>query len=397
MKFVKLVIILFGTIILSGCYNYRELNDMAIVQAVSIDYKDKKYEVGIQVLNAKKSAANGGTGADQKIDVTVYHATGKNVKEGLSNISKCIPKSIYLSHMKVLILSEKVAKKGLYDIFDYFMREVESRKEFLTVIAKNKKALDYIKIITPIDNVSALSLEENADLIQQGEGYIYFMSFDELYSKTKSKYIDPVLPSVNIKDGTKKGGTDANISSTEPKAKIIFTGNAIIKNHKLAGYLSTVESFGFNILNGTLKNGTINFKCDDKNNYASIKLIDVKSNVDIDVKKSEIIVNLKAKAPVVSFNCKLNLTKPKNMAKVELMAKNKIKNIVKKTIKKANIELNTKALGFVDNIYKNNNKFYRKNKNNLEELISKYKLKYKISLDIKRKGSIINAIKEEKS
>ena len=49
------IIILFT---LSGCFNYKEINDYAIVSGISIDEnKEKsvdKYKVGIQIMNAKK-------------------------------------------------------------------------------------------------------------------------------------------------------------------------------------------------------------------------------------------------------------------------------------------------------------------------------------------------------
>ena len=68
-----LVIILFS---LSGCFNYKEINEYAIVSGISIDQsKDEpdKYEVGIQIMNAKKDEES-----DNSL-ITFYDASGTEI------------------------------------------------------------------------------------------------------------------------------------------------------------------------------------------------------------------------------------------------------------------------------------------------------------------------------
>ena len=48
----KLFLIIF-IFLLTGCYNYKELNKIAIVSSISIDKKDNEYLVGAQVMNIK--------------------------------------------------------------------------------------------------------------------------------------------------------------------------------------------------------------------------------------------------------------------------------------------------------------------------------------------------------
>ena len=50
-KIIISLIILFS---LTGCYNYRELNDLAIVSGISIAKVDDKYELTVEVVNTKK-------------------------------------------------------------------------------------------------------------------------------------------------------------------------------------------------------------------------------------------------------------------------------------------------------------------------------------------------------
>ena len=53
----KTLVLLITLFSLSGCFNYKEINEYAIVSGISIDEKEddpSKYEVGIQIMNAKK-------------------------------------------------------------------------------------------------------------------------------------------------------------------------------------------------------------------------------------------------------------------------------------------------------------------------------------------------------
>ena len=50
----KIYIIIVFSCLLTGCYNYREINNLAITSAVAIDKIDDEFEITVQVINTKK-------------------------------------------------------------------------------------------------------------------------------------------------------------------------------------------------------------------------------------------------------------------------------------------------------------------------------------------------------
>ena len=54
----RLIIIFSLVLILSGCYDYRELNDMSVVTGIGIDYKDDKYIVNLEVTKSIKDGSS---------------------------------------------------------------------------------------------------------------------------------------------------------------------------------------------------------------------------------------------------------------------------------------------------------------------------------------------------
>ena len=127
----KKILLLLLILLLTGCYNYRELNDLAIVSAIGIDYKDNNFEVSIQIVNPKKqqdsSSAN-------EPDFIIYKSKAKTLQEAFRNVVDTSPNRIYGSHLEILIISEEIAKNHMDKLFDFFAREPEARSEFNILI-----------------------------------------------------------------------------------------------------------------------------------------------------------------------------------------------------------------------------------------------------------------------
>ena len=72
----KLLCVIF-IFFLTGCYNYQEINGLAIITAIGIDKKDDKYHVSYQVINPKSNSSS--TDSNQT-DFIVIESSEKEVK-----------------------------------------------------------------------------------------------------------------------------------------------------------------------------------------------------------------------------------------------------------------------------------------------------------------------------
>ena len=110
----KLLILLIIPFILSGCYDYNELNDLAIISGIGIDYEDEEYVVTYEILSTKKE---GETSASS----STYNVTsrGKTVVEAFSNNGNLMDKVPYFEHVDVVVISEEIAKNNLKEVGEY--------------------------------------------------------------------------------------------------------------------------------------------------------------------------------------------------------------------------------------------------------------------------------------
>ena len=148
----KLLLILITLTFLTGCYNYRELNDLAIVTAVSISKEKDNYNIAVQVVNPKKDQD---TSSSNEPDFIVYKSKGKTLQAAFESLVKESPKRMYKTQMQILIIDEKMAKNNIKEVFEYLARDPEIRNEFNVLIGKSDNILE---TPTPLDNLSSQNI-----------------------------------------------------------------------------------------------------------------------------------------------------------------------------------------------------------------------------------------------
>ena len=381
-KFVLIIITLFILLISSGCYNYKEINDMAIVSSIGIDKDNKndKYIVSAQIMNSKESENS------EDSQITVYTKEGDTVHEALRNITLKSPRKLYGNHLSKIVLSEEVAKEGIDNILDIFNRITEVRNEFIITIVKEDKASDVLKVLTTTESIPAEYVKLSLKIADETSGLTYATKLDEFISLYLKKGIDPVVPVLKIDKKEKKGTTINNITTTNPISKIVIEDLAVTNKGKLETYLKNEEVIGYNFLRNQIQKMIIPVKCDDENNYASISILKNKTKSNAAKKDNKYIINfnINSEAIITEYNCKKDLTDEKVIKELEKDTEKKIKRYIKKSLNKQK-ETKGKFLGLERIIYLD----YPKYKN------EDYSVKYNVNVNLVRKGEIRNSIKGE--
>ena len=381
-KFVLIIITLFILLISSGCYNYKEINDMAIVSSIGIDKDNKndKYIVSAQIMNSKESEDS------EDSQITVYTKEGDTVHEALRNITLKSPRKLYGNHLSKIVLSEEVAKEGIDNILDIFNRITEVRNEFIITIVKEDKASDVLKVLTTTGSIPAEYVKLSLKIADKTSGLTYATKLDEFISLYLKKGIDPVVPVLKIDKKEKKGTTINNITTTNPISKIVIEDLAVTNKGKLETYLKNEEIIGYNFLRNQIQKMIIPVKCDDENNYASILILKNKTKSNAAKKDNKYIINfnINSEAIITEYNCKKDLTDEKVIKELEKDTEKKIKRYIKKSLNKQK-ETKGKFLGLERIIYLD----YPKYKN------EDYSVKYNAKVNLVRKGEIRNSVKGE--
>ncbi|MBR2997526.1 MAG: Ger(x)C family spore germination protein [Bacilli bacterium] len=340
-------------LLLSGCSDYKELNNLAIVNTIGIDKKDNNYKLCIEVLNTDKE--NGKN--------KIYYSTGKTINEAINKVNNKSTKIIYGGHLDKIIVSKDILNDKKIDLVDSFFRLTEVKDEFDFFVTKDNDACDIVKSLSKLPNNSSSRLQKNSKENRSTSSYTNIDVFISNYLKTG---IDPVISVLNIKDN-----------------EVYIDNIAITKNGKVIKYLDTKESIGYNLIRNEIDKISIPISYKDKYSTIKINKSTTKNKVIKKNNKYIIEININIEAYLTEYNFDLDLTKNNTITKLEKISKKEIDKYITSAIK---LDKVSNYLGFKRMIYER----YPKEKDYI------YSIKKNIKVNIKRKGEIKNYIKEKK-
>lgn len=378
----KLFILIPIIFLLTGCYNYREINELAIVSGISITKEGNDIKLTTEVINPKKEQ-DSSSGAEPEF--ITYTKKAKSIQEAIRKMIQDSPKKMYGAHIEILIIDEKIAKENLIDILDFFARDPEIRSEFKVLIGKSD---DILKITTPLEKISSQNIHDSLENNSKYLGYANIMTYHELINNVLNPNIELVLPVIDIKGSKKEGQKKDNITDTEIEATPNLSGMAIFKNNKLKGYLTEKEALTYNIITNQAKNFFIRTS-NKKNQYIVHELIRFSSKMEFNKKTKEIEIILKGNSALAEVDEKINLENLKEVSNLEKELNKELKKTIEDSIKNVKYKYNSDIFGFRDLIYKTDPKYYKTiNQKWYKETFQNIKIKVKVEVKGKEKGKL---------
>jgi spore germination protein KC len=344
MKVLKIAtLIVLSLLLLSGCWNRTEINDIAIVTAVGLDLlEDDKMRLSLQV--AVPSQLGQATGPTQGGKSTfIVSELGGTTSEAFRHLQEKLPRRIFFSHSRVLIIGEDLARNGVTHILDFYARYQEPRMHSSIIVTKGK-AVDILKQEPTLENVSA---EEANELIKRKVGLM--ISIRDFLDMLLTEGVEPVAPQFILEPLEVK-------SDSQTKEKQSINGAAVFKGDKLIGWMDDVETRGILWLRNEMKEGviTVNIGEERGGGKISTNIIRTESDIVPELKDGKIIIriNTRAELNVLENASEVNLGDPENIDKLEKEIEKEIKDRIRMTLDKAQGELGSDIFGFGEELYK---------------------------------------------
>lgn len=245
-------------------YSLVTADKIAIVVAIGVDEAENgEYEVSAEV--AIPPSASGENSAES--DQTVLSAKGHTVAEAVSNLfleTGWYPK---LNYCNLILLSEDIARKGAMLSLEYFLRSETVMDSAVVVIAKDSSCKKILETSTPLDNISAFSLQKIAF-----ERYVNYSDVvtSNLKDFTKRYYNDhssSVLASVYLSSFQAESSEESKQSTLNGEFGLFdMTNSALFSGDKLTGFLDAEETKVFNYLKKDVVGST--FEVKRENDYS---------------------------------------------------------------------------------------------------------------------------------
>lgn len=390
MKRIKFLILLLP--LLSGCYNYRELNELGITTAVSIDYKDNNFYVIAEVINPIKQQDASSSNNSPFIN---YNSSSSSLQDAFRKVVLESPRQLYAAQLEIIVLSEEVVNNHLEEVLEYFARDPESRTEIKIIVAKTEDSTKAITLQTLLTSLSSSNIINSLDLQSKVLGMSYPVTLNELLNMYIDPYLEVVLPSMTLYGNYEIGDEKENITTSSPKAIVKIDGSTITKDNKILGYLDLEESKILNLINGKLKETIIKMNYYD--GYIIFEPNRIKVSRELDIKNNIIKINISGYSKTKEIQSNIDLKDPKEVEKLNKALNMELEKKITDTFNSIREKYGTDVFGFQELYYRTNYKYFKENCTNwYENIYPKIKLEVKANVRLYEKGNTLGGLRYER-
>jgi germination protein, Ger(x)C family len=333
---------------------------------VTIEYPTYRGgESGGQSGGAQKKGEGGDSGEEGAYQVpgaNIHSIETPTILEGLDIFNMAISRRISLVHIKLLVISEELAREGVGDYLDGMAR-YRGFRTTMFVLVTNGKAADFIK-----ENKSNIgeSLTKSIELMEEQSkktGFFPDVNFHEFYKDAISPYSAPYAAYVGVNDFKKltmedKGGKPKLVTEQDflpgdlPRigvAKREYVGTAVFDGDRMVGSLNPTETRYMLMLNGKLKK--VVFTIEDKNKTGKGIITDISLGKSPSIKARfenstpVFDIQLNIEANIEAIQSRSDYSGLSMIDDLNIQIKSYLEDNIKKTIEKVQKELKCDVFG----------------------------------------------------
>ncbi|WP_336785201.1 Ger(x)C family spore germination protein [Paenibacillus sp. MMO-177] len=325
---------------LTGCWDRREINDVAFVLASAIDKEDDHFRVSVLIPlpGNMGSTAGGGGGSGGQKPYAIKTETGKTVREAVSKMQFRLPRHLFFGHRRVIIIGEELARtEGVESVIDALTRTPENRLTAFIAITKGK-AMDVLNADTRLERFSAESMRE----LLQSEASVR-ITVKDIVTKIIVTGEDAFFPYIE-KVKTRIKGSEAE--------DVLIEGFVLTDDGKMTGIAKGSAAIGLRLLNQQFRKYDETFN--DQGNYITVSINEARVSIKPIIQNGNLTfrIHSKVKASVnEDRNMNRNYDDYEQRKQIERMVTNRAIEDIKLALESMQ-RSNCDAVGFGLHVYR---------------------------------------------
>jgi spore germination protein KC len=379
-RILLIIILVFNTTLFSGCWNYREVNTLAIVMAAAVDrdpFSDE-YILTIEVVRV-----SGGESRTQ-LGRRIYESRGLTIFDAARNVIIEIGRRAYWSHSKAIIINSSIAEEDISDVLDWFYRDQELRRDVNIFIVRGDEASHVLTSDIGMDDTIGYNLYQT---IRNRKGVNKYPETElgEVVGNLSQPGRGIILPTIDIEYEQGKDMSHVN-------------GSAILKGTKVIGYLNAEETRDVLAVTGKLKKGVFPTKnIMNTGEDITMELYSSKNKTEIQYEDDRITikVNTKLEMGIAEITGKIDFTKNDIKKSLEADIGRVAGERITQTINKVQNEFQCDIFDFAAKMQIQHPKDWKQMKEKWNEKFSSASVKVAVDVHIKGSATASKPIKGE--
>ncbi|TYP71909.1 Ger(x)C family spore germination protein [Paenibacillus methanolicus] len=371
--------IILPSLLLSGCWDRIEVNDVAVITAAGIDASDDNLvELSVQIFAPKEQgnqqvAGQAGNGASGSSAI-VQSAKGKTVPEAFFRLQGQMTRQMFWGQCNVFIMSETVAKEGIRGNLDYLLRQIYVRGNSHLFISHGK-AKSMLQQSASMERNSAELLNKLSE-----NGNILKMAIGRINNRMISDVRDSTVPWIRT------------LPMSKGKLVQSAVGAAIFKKDKMVGHIDEKQTEGLLWMKNEMKEALLNVKLPESDGLITVRLYKMKTNLIPRIKGNEWSMTIKgfAEDDIVMNATNLQMGNPVYVKELEKEVEQQLIRTLDRLLQQVQHKMNADVLDFGETFHRKYPKQWQKAKDRWHDIYPTVKVDYDLKVVVRRPGKLIS-------
>lgn len=316
--------------LISGCWDSKEVEDLAITTLIAWDRITEndvdQWQVSARILDMSGKKDGEQSGQKGSASEILIKGTGLTVQEAFNDFTKRLPAMIFYQHNSALLIGERAAREDLSIIAENFTRFPGSRPRTSLLVTEGE-AYQALQAKPELASTLSKEIKKLTEKTAQQIGISYGVTLIEFTKWIMRPDRDTVLSKIILNE--KKEGEE-----TVPES-IILEGLGVTRKNKLVGWLNQEETLGYLLIAHKTSNSLIPISAMKDKTIFSYYLTGFNSSIKSKLVEGKPTFTIKIKAEgAIHENNGLSLD-PEDLPALEEAVGKRLQEIALKTIAKA--------------------------------------------------------------
>ncbi|MEK4433711.1 Ger(x)C family spore germination protein [Paenibacillus sp. FSL K6-2862] len=360
-------------ILLTGCWDSKEVQSINFITGIGIDYEDGKYIAYAQLIDFSSIAKQEGPTSRQASDIWIGRGEGTTLSMAINDLYQTSQQQTLWTHVKAIVLSKNALNGRLEDIFNTLLHSGELR--YTPWIYGTEQSIPDVLAPSALLNQSTQTIE----LFEPIKLYKQFSAFEPIrLHQLLDGFREPasviLLPSI-----TNRNHTWFNGDENPPLVKT--DGFFVITDGKNQGKVSGEDADGTRFVNydHVYQYPLYVYKSGGKLPDLTLRLLDPHTKVSARMEGSGVTFDLSTSVKGIIIEEHVSHQSPQTM---EEAAEKQIESAIRTTFEK-NKSRQIDSYGFVEHLYRHDLALWKKEVQHRADPIKRFKLgKVKVHVKI---------------
>lgn len=406
-------------LLLGGCYDRIELNELAIADIMAIDRtEDGLLKVSLQFLIPSELTNPGGVGSGGGLRDPFYimEATGATLPEAFSLLQAKVPRRLFTSHIRVIVLGEELARSGIGPVFDSLTRMRELRISADVVVTEGEGA----RLLRAAPRLGRLPVLALANTL--GQRIVPQREIRQVAIALAAEGMDPFIPAVGLVPRI-----ETQLEAGTRAQEYELTGVGIFRGDRLVGFapLDLARGLAWLVDEAPFAAATIEWPPETgapspqlertdlspsealiereappgtgpgspgsglkEPNHITPLIVRARVHFHTEIQDGQVVVNVHAHAvdDIVTNQAGLDLTDPKVIPELEEALADSVKQRMQAMLRLAQEELNADVFGFGALIRRNYPQLWRTLRQDWHDHFRRLPVHITVDVDVRRTG-----------